>query len=85
MHQLARQDENCIAYKSWQIIEDDKKCSEKKRKNEQWALNVCGATKEARCRIPWDRRAAQAAAKWRSNCFSLVKLILVKKLSKDCC
>ena len=32
MHQLARQDENCIAYKSWQIIEDDKKCSQKKRK-----------------------------------------------------
>ena len=62
-----------------------KKCNEKKNKNEQWALNVCGATKEARCRIPWDRSAAQAAAKWRSNCFSLVKLILVKKLSKDCC
>ena len=40
-----------------------KKCSEKKNKNEQWALNVCGATKEARCRIPWDRSAAQAAAK----------------------
>ena len=68
MHQLARQDEIVLLTKVDNLYKMTKlspknAVKKNKNKNEQWALNVCGATKEARCRIPWDRGAAQAAAK----------------------